>query len=114
MPDDAPSAGGGIFDLDAEELWAMCREQLQRGRTVVVRHTLAMPDKEHLSVRVTAEVSGWHTPTYEVAFTAPWRQGDNQPDLTGINPPEAVADRKEGLKRPTSPNGNHVRKASGG
>lgn len=110
MPENARSAGGGVFDLDGEQLWAKFGDQLRRGRTVVVRQTLSMPDEEHLSVRVTAEVSGTHIPRYEVAFTAPWRQGDDQPDLAGINPPETSTDRERGPKRPPSANGNHVRK----
>jgi hypothetical protein len=110
VSDSASSAGGGVFDLDAERLWVMFREQLRRGRTVVVRQTLSMPDGEHLAVRVTAEVSGKHTPIYEVAFTVPWREGDDRPDLTGINPLEAVADGEERLTRAPSANGNHVRK----
>jgi hypothetical protein len=109
-----PSAGGGLFDLDAGHLLAMFRRQLRQGRTVVVRQTLSMPDNEHVVVRVRAEVPGRHATTYEAAYTAPWRQGEDQPDRTGIDPPEAAAGGRAEVKRTAPANGNHVRKPDGG
>lgn len=82
MPGDVASPGGGIFDVNAEDLRAMFCRHLRRGRTVVVRQTVSMPDEEHISVQVTAEVSGRRRPSYEVRFTAPWRRGAEEPDLT--------------------------------
>ena len=86
----------------------MFREQLRRGRTVVVRQTLAMPDEERLEVRVRAEVEGHRGrgQTYEVFYATPWRPGEDRPDLTGLNPPGGEEERR----RPPSSNGNHLRK----